>query len=129
MIKAEIITIGDEILYGQITDTNTQWISAELDKIGIKTVRKSSVGDTKEAILRLGAELIQQVGYHAFSYADIAKKLDIKNAAVHYHFPAKADLYESIVDTHILNYTRMGQEMEQASILFFSFASISLKSL
>ena len=56
MIKAEIITIGDEILYGQITDTNTQWISAELDKIGIKTVRKSSVGDTKEAILEIFSE-------------------------------------------------------------------------
>lgn len=56
MIKAEIITIGDEILYGQITDTNTQWISAELDKIGIKTVRKSSVGDTEEAILGIFEE-------------------------------------------------------------------------
>jgi nicotinamide-nucleotide amidase len=56
MIRAEIITIGDEILYGQITDTNTQWISAELDKIGIKTVRKSSVGDTEEAILEIFAE-------------------------------------------------------------------------
>ena len=56
MIKAEIITIGDEILYGQITDTNTQWISAELDKIGIKTVRKSSVGDTEEAILEIFTE-------------------------------------------------------------------------
>ena len=56
MIKAEIITIGDEILYGQITDTNTQWISAELDKIGIKTVRKSSVGDTEEAILEIFSE-------------------------------------------------------------------------
>lgn len=53
IIRAEIITIGDEILYGQITDTNTQWISAELDKIGIKTVRKSSVGDTEEAILSI----------------------------------------------------------------------------
>lgn len=72
--------------------------------------------DTKEAILRLGTELIQQVGYHAFSYADIAKKLNIKNAAVHYHFPGKADLYESIVDSHIRNYTIMGKEMEQASI-------------
>jgi len=56
MIKAEIITIGDEILYGQITDTNTQWISAELDKIGIKTVRKSSVGDTEETILMIFEE-------------------------------------------------------------------------
>lgn len=72
--------------------------------------------DTKEAILQLGAGLIQQVGYHAFSYADIAKKLNIKNAAVHYHFPGKADLYESIVDSHIKNYTLLGKEMEQSSI-------------
>ena len=56
MIQAEIITIGDEILYGQITDTNTQWISAELDKIGIKTIRKSSVGDSEEAILEIFEE-------------------------------------------------------------------------
>jgi nicotinamide-nucleotide amidase len=48
---AEIITIGDEILYGQITDTNSQWLSAELDAIGIRTVRKSSVNDQKESIL------------------------------------------------------------------------------
>ncbi len=30
-ILAEVVTIGDEILYGQITDTNTQWMSTELD--------------------------------------------------------------------------------------------------
>jgi nicotinamide-nucleotide amidase len=55
-IFAEVVTIGDEILYGQITDTNTAWISAELDKIGIRTIRKSSVGDQKEAILSILAE-------------------------------------------------------------------------
>jgi nicotinamide-nucleotide amidase len=44
-IYADIITIGDEILYGQITDTNSQWISAQLDKLGIKTKQKSSVSD------------------------------------------------------------------------------------
>ena len=78
--------------------------------------KKSDTKDTREAILQLGAELIQQVGYNAFSYANIAKKLDIKNAAVHYHFPSKTDLYESVVDTHIANYTLMAQEMEMASI-------------
>lgn len=56
MIKAEIITIGDEILFGQITDTNTQWISAELTKIGIRTIRKSSVGDNKADILAIFSE-------------------------------------------------------------------------
>ncbi|RXK52346.1 competence/damage-inducible protein A [Aquirufa rosea] len=53
MVRAEIITIGDEILYGQILDTNTQWISLELDKIGIKTIRKSSVGDQDTEILAI----------------------------------------------------------------------------
>lgn len=53
MVRAEIITIGDEILYGQILDTNTQWISLELDKIGIKTIRKSSVGDQESEILSI----------------------------------------------------------------------------
>ncbi len=53
MVKAEVITIGDEILFGQITDTNTQWISTELTNIGIRTTRKSSVGDDQQAILAI----------------------------------------------------------------------------
>jgi nicotinamide-nucleotide amidase len=52
-IFADIITIGDEILYGQIVDTNSQWISAELDKIGVKIFRKTSVGDNKEEIINI----------------------------------------------------------------------------
>ena len=55
-ILAEILTIGDEILYGQITDTNSQWISSELDQLGIHVIRKTTVGDTEEDILRAFAE-------------------------------------------------------------------------
>jgi len=50
-IFAEILTIGDEILYGQITDTNSQWISSQLSDIGIKTRWKSTVGDDEQDIL------------------------------------------------------------------------------
>lgn len=50
-IRAELLTIGDEILYGQITDTNSQWMGAELSKIGVKVVRKTSVGDEVQEIL------------------------------------------------------------------------------
>lgn len=60
IIYAEVITIGDEILYGQITDTNSKWISEELDKIGIKTIRKSSVGDQKQQILNILDESLQR---------------------------------------------------------------------
>lgn len=50
-IKAEILAIGDELLYGQIMDTNSHWISQELDKIGVRVVRRTTVGDNRDAML------------------------------------------------------------------------------
>ncbi|ERM84553.1 damage-inducible protein CinA [Rhodonellum psychrophilum GCM71 = DSM 17998] len=50
-IKAEIIAIGDELLYGQIIDTNSHWISQELDLIGVRVVRRTTVGDNRTDIL------------------------------------------------------------------------------
>lgn len=48
---AEIITIGDEILIGQITDTNSQWIATELNKIGVSVHQISSIQDERTHIL------------------------------------------------------------------------------
>ncbi|GAB4237668.1 MAG: competence/damage-inducible protein A [Ekhidna sp.] len=48
---AEIISIGDEILYGQTLDTNSHWISGTLDAAGILVTRKITIGDRKEEIL------------------------------------------------------------------------------
>lgn len=50
-VTAELLTIGDEILYGQIIDTNSQWMSVELTNIGVKVIRKTSVADQEEEIL------------------------------------------------------------------------------
>lgn len=50
-MNAGIITIGDEILIGQITDTNSGYIAAALDKIGVQVVEMISVGDEREQIL------------------------------------------------------------------------------
>lgn len=55
-IKAEIIAIGDELLYGQIIDTNSHWICQELDLIGVNVVRKTTVGDRRPDILAAFAE-------------------------------------------------------------------------
>ncbi|WP_200976280.1 competence/damage-inducible protein A [Echinicola sp. 20G] len=57
-VTAEIIAIGDELLYGQIQDTNSHWISQQLDQIGVRVVRKTTVGDNEKDIL------------HAFSSAE-----------------------------------------------------------
>ena len=55
-ILAELLTIGDEILYGQIVDTNSQWMSVELSNAGIKVIRKTTVGDQEGEILAAFAE-------------------------------------------------------------------------
>ena len=56
VIHAEIITIGDEILYGQLLDTNSKWMSEELDAIGVRVTRKTTIGDNRESILQAFAE-------------------------------------------------------------------------
>ncbi len=50
-MNATIITIGDEILIGQIVDTNSVSIAKRLNNIGISIARKLSIGDTKSAIV------------------------------------------------------------------------------
>ncbi|SFW14044.1 nicotinamide-nucleotide amidase [Sinomicrobium oceani] len=51
-MQAEIITIGDELLIGQIIDTNSAYIASELNKIGISVYQITSVQDEKQHILK-----------------------------------------------------------------------------
>ncbi len=48
--QASIITIGDELLIGQVIDTNSAFIAQALNKIGVKVLNRVAVGDEKEAI-------------------------------------------------------------------------------
>jgi nicotinamide-nucleotide amidase len=49
--KATIITIGDELLIGQVIDTNSAWIAQQLNLIGIEVIRRVAIADSKEAIV------------------------------------------------------------------------------
>ena len=57
-------------------------------------------GDTREKIMDRAAHLLMNRGFNGFSYRDISSHLGVKNAAVHYHFPAKADLAMALVDEY-----------------------------
>jgi nicotinamide-nucleotide amidase len=50
-LKATIVTIGDEILIGQIVDTNSGYIAKALDKIGVQTHEMISISDDKKHII------------------------------------------------------------------------------
>ena len=59
-MKSVIITIGDEILLGQILDTNSRFIARELAQVGAETVEMRSVGDSRGEILQALAETFQK---------------------------------------------------------------------
>jgi len=60
-MKAAIVTIGDEILIGQIVDTNSSYIAKALDKIGIATHEMLSISDDKMHILQTFQKLQNEV--------------------------------------------------------------------
>ena len=61
-MKAEIITIGDEILIGQIIDSNSAFIAEQLSNIGIQTVQITSISDNKQHIINALEEAGQRAG-------------------------------------------------------------------
>jgi nicotinamide-nucleotide amidase len=52
VVLADILTIGDEILYGQVVDTNSAWMGAELARIGIKVRQITSISDNPDHIIQ-----------------------------------------------------------------------------
>jgi TetR/AcrR family transcriptional repressor of nem operon len=56
--------------------------------------------NTKRAILDLAESFLQDKGFNGFSYAHIAKELDVKNAAIHYHFPSKEALAFAVIQRY-----------------------------
>ena len=51
-MKSTIITIGDEILIGQILDTNSRYISQALNTLGVVVAERTSIGDNREQIIQ-----------------------------------------------------------------------------
>ncbi|MGB3182594.1 MAG: competence/damage-inducible protein A [Cyclobacteriaceae bacterium] len=110
-VKAEVLTIGDEILYGQILDTNTQWISTHLDAAGIRVIRRSTIGDNREDILEAfkaaeeRADLVLITGGLGPTNDDLTKPC----LAAYYNVPL--DMHEGALRhiTHL--FTSRGREL------------------
>ena len=81
MVNAIVITIGDEILIGQTLDTNTGWISQELNKIGVWVKKRIAVGDVWDDIWKVlddeskEADIIIMTGGLGPTADDITKPL------------------------------------------------------
>lgn len=56
--------------------------------------------NTKRTIMDLAESFLQERGFNGFSYAHIARQLDVKNAAIHYHFPSKEALVSAVIQRY-----------------------------
>ena len=63
-------------------------------------------------ILDTAQLMVQQRGFHAFSYRDIADEIGIKSASIHYHFPTKPDLARAILDRIIVAFDACLKELD-----------------
>ena len=59
-----------------------------------------STPDTVTRLLDTADRLVRDRGYSAFSYKDLAESVGIRTASIHYHFQAKADLGQAVVDRY-----------------------------
>jgi nicotinamide-nucleotide amidase len=115
--NAIIITIGDEILYGQTLDTNAHWISGELDKIGIKVSKKLTIGDERTQILEAftnstkEADLVLITGGLGPTQDDLTKPLLAE------FFSVQLELNESAYEDVTTLFAKAGREMTELNKL------------
>jgi len=116
-MKAEIITIGDEILIGQIVDTNSAYISKELNKIGVSVHQITSIEDEREHILLTLKEASQRADIIIITGGLGPTKDDITKKCLCEFFDDKLErnekvlkhieyLFDKYIDTPISNLNR-----------------------
>ena len=101
-MKAEIISIGDEILIGQITNTNAAWMGGALTQIGVDDVRNSTIADRREDILDALEESGNRADLVILTGGIGPTKDDITKSTLAEYFGSKLvhdeDAYQRVVD-------------------------------
>src|SRR3954452_16504675 len=67
---------------------------------------------TTTRILDVAERLLQVRGYNGFSYADVATELGITRAALHYHFPGKAELGQALIERYAARFAAALAELD-----------------
>ncbi len=115
-MNAYLLTIGDEILIGQIIDTNSAWMSRQLNLQGIRVYGKSSVGDSRDAIIE-GLEL-------AARHADVIimtgglgpTKDDITKKTLADYFGSGMSFHQETYDRIAAYFTKIGRKLPPSMV-------------
>ncbi|MEM8893059.1 MAG: competence/damage-inducible protein A, partial [Bacteroidota bacterium] len=116
-VTAEIITIGDEILYGQILDTNAKWMSETLNEAGVKTIRRTTIGDREDEILGALAEAEARVDIILITGGLGPTKDDLTKPCLARYFNSEMALHEEALQDVIRIFESKGRELTEVNRL------------
>ena len=89
--------------------------------------------DTRSALLDTAQELVQTGGFNWFSYRDLAERVGIRTASIHYHFPTKTDLGVALMQRYherfLARLAAIEQERKSARGRLEAFAGLFLETL
>ena len=111
MIKAELITIGDELLYGHVLDTNAAFIGEKLAEAGIELIFHTTVGDQADNLINAISQAMNRVdivlttGGLGPTHDDITKKIICK------YFKRQLVFHEEILKELEKKYKAQGIKM------------------
>ncbi len=108
---AEILSIGTELLMGQIANTDAQYISRRLGELGINIYRHSTVGDNPERVREALAESISRSDIVITTGGLGPTEDDLTKEMVAEHFGLEMYLHQPSLDALTERLTRMGREM------------------
>ena len=112
-MKAEILTIGDEILIGQITNTNSVWIAQQLNLIGIKVVHMASVADDEMAIIDAFNAALTRADFVFITGGLGPTKDDITKKTFSKYFNAELILDETVLKQVSSFFIKRGREVTE----------------
>lgn len=115
MIKATIITIGDEILIGQTIDTNSAWLGENLSHIGIAVTEIRSIKDDKQHITNSVDEAISQADIVLITGGLGPTKDDITKSTLAEYFNTPLVVNDSLLEMLDSYYKRRGREMPESA--------------
>ncbi|PBQ31831.1 competence/damage-inducible protein A [Sphingobacteriaceae bacterium] len=112
-MKAEILTIGDEILIGQITNTNSVWIAQQLNLAGIRVVHMASVADEEQAIIKAFNDAAERADFVFITGGLGPTKDDITKKIFADYFNAELVLDEEVLANLDNYFTKRGRELNE----------------
>lgn len=114
-MNATIVTIGDEILIGQITDTNSGYIAKELDKIGVRVSEILSISDNRKHILDTLKSLQNKVDLVVITGGLGPTKDDITKKTLGDYFEDTFVRNQAVEDHIVALFTRMNFNVSQVN--------------